>query len=217
MTGGGSQRRPRRGLYVLPSLFTAGNIAAGFYAITQSLQATPGDYSYFNRAALAIAFALAHAGFPTERAFQGRSPARVALLPYQLAATALMGLTRRLGREAPFNPLAPGLFLGRLPHCSERPALRAAGIDAVLNLCAEFPGLPAEPGPSQLITGRVPILDDRTEIAGLSLAAESGAGRRNRIGSVRVRRLDIPDPDGSADEDAAAPEPEPATSDSARG
>ena len=50
--------RPRRGLYVLPSLFTAGNIAAGFYAITQSLQATQGDYSYFNRAALAIAFAL---------------------------------------------------------------------------------------------------------------------------------------------------------------
>lgn len=51
-------RRPRRGLYVLPSLFTAGNIAAGFYAITQCLQATPIDNSYFNRAALAIAFAL---------------------------------------------------------------------------------------------------------------------------------------------------------------
>ena len=29
---------PRRGMYVLPSLFTAGNIAAGYYAITQSLQ-----------------------------------------------------------------------------------------------------------------------------------------------------------------------------------
>ncbi len=55
-----SQRkgRPRRGLYVLPSLFTAGNIAAGFYAITQSLQATPGDNGCFNRAALAIAFAI---------------------------------------------------------------------------------------------------------------------------------------------------------------
>ena len=43
---------------MLPSLFTAGNIAAGFYAITQSLQATSADHSYFNRAALAIAFAL---------------------------------------------------------------------------------------------------------------------------------------------------------------
>jgi CBS domain containing-hemolysin-like protein len=46
--------------------------------------------------------------------------------------------------------------------------------------------------------GRVPILDDRTEIAGLSLSAESGAGRRNRIGSVRVRRLDVPDPDAAS-------------------
>ncbi len=52
------QGRPRRGLYVLPSLFTAGNIAAGFYAITQCLQAVPGDNSYFNRAALVIALAL---------------------------------------------------------------------------------------------------------------------------------------------------------------
>jgi CDP-diacylglycerol--serine O-phosphatidyltransferase len=58
MAAGRTQNRPRRGLYVLPSLFTAGNIAAGFYAITQCLQATPGDNSYFNRAALAIAFAL---------------------------------------------------------------------------------------------------------------------------------------------------------------
>ena len=58
MAAGRAQGRPRRGLYVLPSLFTAGNIAAGFYAITQCLQATPGDNSFFNHAALAIAFAL---------------------------------------------------------------------------------------------------------------------------------------------------------------
>jgi CDP-diacylglycerol--serine O-phosphatidyltransferase len=51
-------RRPRRGLYVLPSIFTAGNIALGFYAITQSLQGTATDYAYFDHAALAIAFAL---------------------------------------------------------------------------------------------------------------------------------------------------------------
>ena len=33
-TGGGTygaRRHPSRGMYVLPSLFTAGNIAAGFY------------------------------------------------------------------------------------------------------------------------------------------------------------------------------------------
>ncbi|GAA3761361.1 CDP-diacylglycerol--serine O-phosphatidyltransferase [Terriglobus aquaticus] len=51
--------RPRRGMYVLPSLFTAGNIAAGFYAIVQSVLATTShDQTYFDRAALAILFAI---------------------------------------------------------------------------------------------------------------------------------------------------------------
>ncbi len=45
-------------MYVLPSLFTAGNIGAGFYAITQSLQGTPSDFSHFDRAAIAILFAI---------------------------------------------------------------------------------------------------------------------------------------------------------------
>lgn len=55
---GKPKRRPSRGMYVLPSLFTAGNIAAGYYAITQSIQGTPADPSYFDRAALAIGFAV---------------------------------------------------------------------------------------------------------------------------------------------------------------
>ena len=46
-------------MYVLPSLFTAGNIAAGFYAIVQSVLATTlQDPVYFNHAALAILFAI---------------------------------------------------------------------------------------------------------------------------------------------------------------
>ncbi len=45
-------------MYVLPSLFTAGNIGAGFYAITQSLQATASDFGHFDRAAIAILFAI---------------------------------------------------------------------------------------------------------------------------------------------------------------
>jgi CDP-diacylglycerol--serine O-phosphatidyltransferase len=47
-------------MYVLPSLFTAGNIAAGYYAITQSIvgAAGTGDAHAFDRAALAIAFAV---------------------------------------------------------------------------------------------------------------------------------------------------------------
>lgn len=52
------RRRPSRGMYVLPSLFTAGNIAAGYYSIIQSIQGTTGDASHFDRAALAIGFAV---------------------------------------------------------------------------------------------------------------------------------------------------------------
>jgi len=53
------QQRPlRRGMYVLPSLFTAGNIAAGFYAMTESLRGAGGDQRGFNHAALAIGFAV---------------------------------------------------------------------------------------------------------------------------------------------------------------
>jgi len=51
------KKKPRRGMYVLPSLFTAGNIAAGFYAIVQSIHGLMGDNGGFDRAALAIAFA----------------------------------------------------------------------------------------------------------------------------------------------------------------
>jgi CDP-diacylglycerol--serine O-phosphatidyltransferase len=52
------RRQPSRGMYVLPSLFTAGNIAAGYYAITQSVQGSAADHGYFDRAALAIGFAV---------------------------------------------------------------------------------------------------------------------------------------------------------------
>jgi CDP-diacylglycerol--serine O-phosphatidyltransferase len=52
------RRQPSRGMYVLPSLFTAGNMAAGFYAITQSIQGSPADTGYFDRAALALGIAV---------------------------------------------------------------------------------------------------------------------------------------------------------------
>ena len=50
--------RSRRGMYILPSLFTSGNIAAGYYAITQSLQGSVLEPQHFNYAALAIGFAI---------------------------------------------------------------------------------------------------------------------------------------------------------------
>jgi CDP-diacylglycerol---serine O-phosphatidyltransferase len=53
------RKRPRRrGMFVLPSLFTAGNIAAGYYAITQSLQGSRVEPRHFDYAALAILFAI---------------------------------------------------------------------------------------------------------------------------------------------------------------
>lgn len=52
------RRRPSRGMYVLPSLFTAGNIAAGYYAIIQSIQGSSAEPAFFDRAALAIGFAV---------------------------------------------------------------------------------------------------------------------------------------------------------------
>lgn len=51
-------KRRRRGMFVLPSLFTAGNIAAGYYAITQSLQGSALEPQHFNFAAIAILFAI---------------------------------------------------------------------------------------------------------------------------------------------------------------
>lgn len=56
--GGKVKRHPSRGMYVLPSLFTAGNMAAGYYAITQSIQGSAADQSYFDRAALALGIAV---------------------------------------------------------------------------------------------------------------------------------------------------------------
>jgi CDP-diacylglycerol--serine O-phosphatidyltransferase len=57
-TIGKVRRQPSRGMYLLPSLFTAGNMAAGYYAITQSIQGSAADQSYFDRAALAIGIAV---------------------------------------------------------------------------------------------------------------------------------------------------------------
>ncbi len=53
----------RRGMYVLPSAFTAGNIAAGYYSIVQSIHGLlSGDSAAFDRAALAIIFGVVFDG-----------------------------------------------------------------------------------------------------------------------------------------------------------
>ena len=58
ITGAKVRRQPSRGMYVLPSLFTAANMAAGYYAITQTIQGSAADQSYFDRAALALGIAV---------------------------------------------------------------------------------------------------------------------------------------------------------------
>ncbi len=57
------RRRFRKGMYLLPSLFTMGNIAAGYYAILQALQGSEvvagiRDFSHFDNAAKAIGIAV---------------------------------------------------------------------------------------------------------------------------------------------------------------
>jgi len=50
--------RLRRGMYILPSLFTTANIAAGFYAVLQTVHGIAGDYWHLDFAAKAIGFAV---------------------------------------------------------------------------------------------------------------------------------------------------------------
>src|SRR6476619_6167533 len=51
-------RRQRKGMYILPSLFTTGNLAAGFYAILQVMHGTVAEPWHFDFAAKAIGFAI---------------------------------------------------------------------------------------------------------------------------------------------------------------
>ncbi len=51
-------RPARKGLYILPSLFTAANIGAGYYAMSQAIQGTTAEPWHFDLAAKAIGFAI---------------------------------------------------------------------------------------------------------------------------------------------------------------
>jgi CDP-diacylglycerol---serine O-phosphatidyltransferase len=54
----GRQRPLRKGAYILPSLFTSGNMAAGFYAILEVVHATAVTPWHLDNAAKAIGFAV---------------------------------------------------------------------------------------------------------------------------------------------------------------
>ena len=91
---------------------------------------------------LASAYGLRVAGMSVEDYLlrPGWAPAlRVVLLPYLALGGVALYLSRWFDREGLLNPVAPGLFIGRLPFPFDRLALREAGIGGVLNLCWEFP------------------------------------------------------------------------------
>src|SRR5881227_2492513 len=52
------RRRMRKGMYLLPSLFTAANIAAGYYAIAQTMLGDSQNSWHFDHAAIAIGIAV---------------------------------------------------------------------------------------------------------------------------------------------------------------
>ncbi|HEY1807996.1 MAG TPA: CDP-diacylglycerol--serine O-phosphatidyltransferase [Acidobacteriaceae bacterium] len=58
MGGPARPRRRARGMFLLPSMFTAVNIAAGFFAITQSLEGSALEPHHFDYAAVAIGLAI---------------------------------------------------------------------------------------------------------------------------------------------------------------
>ncbi len=53
-----SRGKLRKGMYILPSLFTTANIAAGFYAILQTVHGSPTEAWHMDFAAKAIGFAV---------------------------------------------------------------------------------------------------------------------------------------------------------------
>lgn len=56
--GTAKRKQPSRGMYILPSLFTTANIAAGFYAILQAVHANLAEPWHMDFAAKAIGFAV---------------------------------------------------------------------------------------------------------------------------------------------------------------
>jgi hypothetical protein len=83
----------------------------------------------------------------------------VILLPYLVLGATSLYVHRWFNREGLLNRVAPGLFIGRLPFPFERGALQEAGIEAVLNLCWEFPRIGGADSDPAFDTALVPILD----------------------------------------------------------
>lgn len=62
----------------------------------------------------------------------------IILGPYLLATWSVHWVACRLSREAPFDEVAPGVFVGRKLHGRDRAAVEHTGFGSVLDLAAEF-------------------------------------------------------------------------------
>ena len=90
----GQRRRMRKGMYILPSLFTAANMGAGYFAIYSTLLGSQAESGYFDNAAKAIGIAVVADGLD---GFVAR----------------LTGTTSDFGRE--FDSLADVITFGLAP------------------------------------------------------------------------------------------------------
>jgi len=127
-----SPKRLRKGLYILPSLFTTGNIAAGFYAILQVTHGTLAEPWHFDNAAIAIGFAvlfdgldgriarLTHTSSDFGRELDsladvitfGVAPALLAWMwGFRELPPGMLSSTEMVGKMAQFGAIASFLFL----------------------------------------------------------------------------------------------------------
>lgn len=90
----GQRRRMRKGMYILPSLFTAANMGAGYFAIYSTLLGSQAESGYFDHASWAIGIAVVADGLD---GFVAR----------------LTGTTSDFGRE--FDSLADVITFGLAP------------------------------------------------------------------------------------------------------
>jgi hypothetical protein len=84
---------------------------------------------------------------------------RLAVMPYLIVGAIILYLARWIDREGLLNAVVPGIYLGRLPFPSEHGQIRRAGIQAVLNLCWEFPRLSGVDQIPGVEVAHLPILD----------------------------------------------------------
>lgn len=102
---------------------------------------------------------------------------RLLLLPYAAVAWLVLFFARALSREAAFDRIGEGLYVGALPFPWARAGLRREGITAVLNLCLEFPPLSKSAGYRPMLDGIAPRREHLEEAVGWILERRRAGAR----------------------------------------